>query len=111
MASAISLLTSSPSSRLLLPSSYPVTFLSSSPSFHTYNNAQPQSIVGVKSKYNSSFSSINPPLLSSSGHKLRNPKLFICRAAAEYKFPDPIPEFAEAVRHNFLHKFGVFAYY
>lgn len=26
----------------------------------------------------------------------------ICRAAAEYKFPDPIPEFAEAVSLSYL---------
>ncbi|KAM7464594.1 hypothetical protein LguiA_032715 [Lonicera macranthoides] len=100
MALAISLPPSSPSNHLL-PWSHPVTLLSSSPSFHAYNNAPPVGGVGVNSKYNSTFSSINPPLLSSSRHKLRNPKLFICRAAAEYKFPDPIPEFAEAETEKF----------
>ncbi|PHT99473.1 hypothetical protein BC332_31668 [Capsicum chinense] len=31
----------------------------------------------------------------------RNPKTLICKAAAEYKFPDPIPEFADAETEKF----------
>lgn len=43
-------------------------------------------------------SAINP-LISNS-----RTRRFICRAA-EYKFPDPIPEFAEAVSKQFRNKF------
>ncbi|XP_055810237.1 protein PLASTID REDOX INSENSITIVE 2, chloroplastic [Solanum dulcamara] len=83
MASAISLvsssilLSSSSSSSVYLPISNSVNWVSSS----------------------SSYTCITT-WVSPKRRRSRNPEILICRAA-EYKFPDPIPEFAEAETEKF----------
>ncbi|CAK9182495.1 unnamed protein product [Ilex paraguariensis] len=94
---------SRPSLSSVLVSATSSFYLVSPSSSHKYST-RTHIINGIKSK---SFY-VHPLLRSNTGRK------FICRAA-EYKFPDPIPEFAEAetkkFRTNLLKKLSKKDYY
>lgn len=73
--------------------SLPPPKLHSSPSFLSSSSSSTSSV--RVSKTSSIHFSPASPFLSSEKHQ-------ICRAAGEYKFPDPIPDFADAVSFSFF---------